>query len=93
MSASLTPESSATSGAHPREDVCSKLDTYRLAVGWFPVHVCAGRPQIIPVSTLVVGDKRHHLPVDFLVRQEDSFHPSDLGQKPKKDGKCLPGPL
>lgn len=67
--------------------------THRLAVGWFPIHVRAGRPQVIPVSALVVGYECHHLPVDFLVCQEDSFHPADLGQKHKKDGKCLPGPL
>lgn len=60
--------------------------TYRLAVGWFSIHVHAGWPQVIPVAALVVGYKCHHFPINFLVCQEDSFHPSDLGQKYKEDG-------
>lgn len=66
-------------------------DTHRLAVGWLPVHVLAGRPQVTPVAALVVGYERHHLSVDFLVRQEDAFHPADLGQKPRRTVKPCPG--
>lgn len=67
----------ATSGARPQGRVRA---THRLAVGRLPVHVHAGRPQAVPVATLVVGDERHHLPVFLLVRQEDALHAVDLGR-------------
>lgn len=77
----------------PGPPVCvTRADTYRLTVGWLSVHVHAGRPQVIPVAALVVGYKRHHLAIDFLVRQEDSFHPLHLGQK-GKDRRNLSGAL
>lgn len=65
--------------------------TYWLTVGGFSIHVRAGWPQVIPVTALVVSYKCDHLAISFLVRQEDSFHPSDLEQQCKKCHKYPSG--
>lgn len=62
--------------------------TYRLAVGWLPIHVGAGWPQVIPITALVIGYECCYLAVHFLVCQEDSLHTSDL-RRHKKDHNAL----
>lgn len=83
---SVTPNAPGEAAGTPRPH--RGQSTHGLAVGGLPVHVGAGRPQVVPVAALVVGDERRHLPVNLLVGQEDPFHPSDLG-KCRKDCEGL----